>query len=119
MNISNGIDKEVFVINEYGFHFDIETLINDINKNKVEHETLELNIEQLLTFVRTDIQNKNAISSMSEKRKNEPLIVTNIGDKNRIIDGNHRLIRRKNDGETNCSVVFVSSHLLEAYLLNA
>jgi len=119
LKISNAADKEVFSIREFGFEFDIESLIYDINHNKVEHEVLDLEIDHLLTFVRSDMPDMNAIENMSESRKSEPIIATIIDEKNRVIDGNHRLIKCNNDGLKSCKVIFVSPHLLEAYLINA
>ncbi len=78
-------------------------------------DTGEMKSDCLATFIKSDIYDKKTLQKMSNKRRNEPIIITNFGDKNRIIDGNHRLIKRINDGYKTCFVIAVLPTILEQF----
>ena len=75
-----------------------------------------MEINFLCSFVRSDCNDKEALSSMSNSRRDEPVIVTHFCDGNRVIDGNHRLIKRFSDGFDKCQVIEVPLNILEQFI---
>jgi hypothetical protein len=113
--ISNALHDEVFIIREHSMLIDIASLIDAINQKEIMFDTVEMKSDFLATFIKSDIYNKKALQKMTDKRRDEPIIITNFGNKNRIIDGNHRLIKRINDGYKTCFVITVSPSILELF----
>lgn len=113
--ISNALHDEVFVIREHSMLIDIASLIDAINQKEIMFNTVEMKSDFLAIFIKSDIYNKKALQKMTDKRRDEPIIITNFGNKNRIIDGNHRLIKRINDGYKTCFVITVPPSILKLF----
>ncbi|MGS0681210.1 hypothetical protein ACVBIL_08630 [Shewanella sp. 125m-7] len=113
--IEAGIDDEVYVIEDKNLLINVFRLIESINSNAVEFDKIVIPIDDLLDLVLTDRINRECIRSMPPARREQPLIYINLGGYGRIIDGNHRLIRRKEDSFKYCEVLVVSVDALKNY----
>ncbi|GGI81593.1 hypothetical protein GCM10007978_19300 [Shewanella hanedai] len=116
MLISQGKPEEVFVLREFNVLIDIEKLIGAINRNSIKYLFEPMDISEIECCVRSDIIEKIHIENMCLNRSNEPIIITTLGDKDRIIDGNHRFVKRKNDGFNSCKVVYIEQSELKEFI---
>lgn len=116
MHISHGKHEEVFILEKFNILIDIEKLIDAINSNSINYSFGTLEISEIDNYVHSNSIDKNHIESMSLNRINEPIVITTLGNKNRIIDGNHRFVKRKTDGLTSCEIVYIEPTELESYV---
>jgi len=113
--ISKGLNDEVFVIRDLSLFIDIAVLIDDVNSNAIQFESGKINIMRLETFVKSDCVDCTFMAEMSDSRRDEPIIVSSFHDADRIIDGNHRLLKCKSDGLKECAVVVIKHDALSKY----
>ena len=114
--ISRGRSDEVFIIREHSLLIDITKLIDAINNSDVRFEQTELDTSHLSTFIRSDLLNKESLLKMRDSRRDQPLIISYFRDVNRIIDGNHRFVKRQEEGFSRCKVIVLSHEVLEDFI---
>lgn len=113
--IDTGYKDEVFTIREENIEIKIYELIDSINRNVIVFELSSKPIEYLLNLIVADKISIKTINDMLPERRDQPLIYTYLAGSGRIIDGNHRLIKRQRDGFDHCVVVAISSEDLKEY----
>lgn len=113
--ISKALQDEVFIVRDSSLLIDIARLIDTINQKEIIFDIREMRSDFLATFIKSDLYDKKILLEMTNTRRNEPIIVTNLGGKNRIIDGNHRLKKCINEGCETCFVIVVSPVILEQF----
>lgn len=100
--ITKGLIDEVFVIRELDLIIKIHSIISSINQYPEEFVLYEAPLVIIKSFVVTDRISRSTVMAINDKRRDQPLIITNLHNQSRVIDGNHRLIKREVDGFLNC-----------------
>jgi hypothetical protein len=113
MRISKGVSDECFVCGDLGVLIKIVDIIDVINGTDVELEAFSCPIEELLQMKRADRLDRPTLEKMSKRRRDEPIVIAKLGGNYWIIDGNHRLERRRNDGFEDALVIEAPAELLE------
>lgn len=113
--ISKALHDEVFIIKEHSLLIDIASLIDAINRKEIIFDTGELRSDFLATFTKSERYDNKTLLEMTNSRRDEPIIISNFGGANRVIDGNHRLIKRISEGYETCLIIGVSPAILEQF----
>ncbi len=111
--ISLGAPDEILIIQDYGVQINIHKLIEYINTNNKKMKILCILTTELENLCRTDGINSNYLESISNERLNEPLLVGHIKNEKWLIDGNHRLLKRKGTEKT--KAIYVKNNILERF----
>jgi len=106
--IDAGLNDEAFVIRELNLQISVCKLIKAINKRIVKHSAYTLPTTELFEYIVSDKINNEAVAAMTLYRRNQPIIIAHLGGAKRVIDGNHRLYRRKKDNCISTEVIEVS-----------
>jgi hypothetical protein len=111
--ITNKIVDEVFVSRDLNISIKITELINYININFDEKDLKYISIDNLLRNChKSDFINNSYLNEMEDILRDEPIIIFCYNDECLIIDGNHRLLKRKKDGFIECKVIFLDYELI-------
>lgn len=113
--IQNGHKDEVFVATDLNLVISIHSLIQSINAGKVEFIRCNKRTCDLIESIRSDEINGRIVDSMSLERRDQPILYAFLAGKGRIVDGNHRLLRRKQDGTSSTEIIDISSSVLQRY----
>jgi hypothetical protein len=113
--IINKINDEVFVSIDLNILIKITELIKYINMNFNEKDLKQILIENLLfnCYKSNSIKNSH-LNEMEDILRDEPIIFC-YNDECLIIDGNHRLLKRKKDGFADCKVIFLDYELISKF----
>lgn len=117
--ITNKIDDEVFVSRDLNILIKITELIKYINMNFDEKDLKQISIDSLLHNCNKSDSIKNShLNEMEDILRDEPIIIFCHNDECLIIDGNHRLLKRKKDGFIDCKVIFLDYELISKFSEN-
>jgi hypothetical protein len=111
MRISRALDDECFVSRDVGILVQIFRIIDAINQSSAA-KIFSCPLEEVLAMRRADRIDPQTVDAMSEARRDEPLLIAELGEHYWIIDGNHRLARRQRDGFEDVAVIEVPPELL-------
>lgn len=114
--LSKGVDDEVFLLKSLEIQIMISELIDFINFNSELFDVRECETDILLNLNRSDYINPNNLNSISESRLDEPVLVTKIGDYEFLIDGNHRLQKRKVLSKFKTKYILVNGEQLDQFV---
>ncbi|MEJ2076361.1 MAG: hypothetical protein P8X79_23215 [Reinekea sp.] len=95
MIIDKGVDDEVLVLQTFGIQIDIAALIEEINSNSDQFLIHECETEILLGINRTDGINVEVL---------------------RVIDGNHRLLKRQELGRKMTNYIPINGSQLDPFV---
>lgn len=113
--ISKGRSDEVFVISAHSLQIDIAKLIDAINNSNVKFEQTEMDTSYLSTFIRSNMISMESLLNMKTSRRDEPLLISYLMGEKRIIDGNHRFVKRQEEGFSQCKVIALHPEVLEDF----
>jgi hypothetical protein len=113
---NKGFDDEVFICRELNLQINIDELIVFLNENTSKYEIIKLDIGDFDSFVLADRLDDQTLEAMQDVRVHEPLICADLSGHVRVIDGNHRLAKRKKLGLEHCYVVMVPFRLLSDFI---
>ena len=116
MILNKGVDDEVFILKSFEMKIMISELINFINSNWDLFEVIECETDVLLNLNGSDYINPSSLNFMSEFRMDEPVLVTKINGYDFIIDGNHRLQKRKLFSRFKTKYIPINGELLDHFV---
>ena len=116
MVLSKGADDEVFILKSFELQIMISELIDFINSNGNLFEVIECETDILLNLNGSDYINPSNLNSMSEFRVDEPVLVAKIDDYEFLIDGNHRLQKRKVFSKFKTKYIPINGELLDQFV---
>ena len=114
--ISKNLKDEEYTIRKHSLKINISCLIDAINKSEVNYELDEFKIEELSDLIVSDGIDEKYIININNERRDEPIIVTVIFNEIYIIDGNHRFIKRINDGFKVFKILYISPEELKPFI---
>ena len=115
MILEKCVDDEVLVLQVFGIQIDIAALIDHINSNMNLYQICECSTNRLLDLNRTDGIDHVTLSRMSEARLNQPVLVTRIDDYEWVIDGNHRLLKRRELAKESTRYIPINGNALDPF----
>lgn len=116
MILNKGVDDEVFILKSFEMKIMISELIDFINSNWDLFEAIECETDVLLNLNGSDYINPSNLNFMSEFRMDEPVLVTKINGYDFIIDGNHRLQKRKLFSRFKTKYIPINGELLDHFV---
>lgn len=116
MIIEKSVDDEVNVLNAFGIKINIAALIDDINSNFNQYQVIESETSMLLEINRNDGINLEVLKNMTLERMNQPILVTAIDGYDWVIDGNHRLLKRRQLGMSKTNYIPINGSQLDPYV---
>ncbi len=110
--ISKGLKDEVFVIRELDLIIEVHAIIDYISQHPEEVDLYEASIGDIKGFIQSDKINYSSVEEVGEQRIIEPLLIIELHNVVRVIDGNHRLLKRELDGLLKCSFYLIPAEIL-------
>ena len=89
--------------------------MDSLNNKKIDVKTYIKSIENFTDEVMSDRIDEGFARGLSLERVKQPIIITFLAGKTRIIDGNHRLYRNWCDKKSSIKVVEVPADILIDY----
>ena len=114
--ISKIFQDEEYTIRKYSLKINISNLIDAINKSEIKYELEELKIEELPLVIISEGIDEKYMKNINDKRRDEPIIITIINEELFLIDGNHRLNKRIQDGFKIFKILFILPNELERFI---
>lgn len=116
MTLEKGAIDEVLVLQVFGIQINIADLIDHINDNQNLFQVCECPTDRLLKLNRTDGITAETLSQMGEDRCDQPVLVTSIDNYEWIIDGNHRLLKRRELDKENTLYIHINGDVLNPFV---
>ncbi|MEJ6120409.1 hypothetical protein MT390_00715 [Vibrio sp. 2-Bac 85] len=115
--IEKGATDEVYFILKWNLEIRIHELLEDLAslQGKIRIKPASVSMIDVLEFKTSHEIEMDHISSMSESRKAQPILLACIQNELWVIDGNHRLKKKEQDGDIECDVVFIPNEVLCKY----
>lgn len=112
--IEKGAPNEVFTILKWHLEIRIHDLIDYIASLSIcdAFESTTANVTEIHEFNTSHEIKSEVVNKMEESRKVQPLLVVCIQNEFWVIDGNHRLQKKTQDGDTECEFILVPNELL-------
>ncbi len=114
MILKSSEDEGLF-LNQLSIKVRTSDLIDHINNNTTLYEILWLETSELVNLSRTDGINLDHLNTINEERLIEPIIISRLGEETWVIDGNHRLLKRHNNGLRTTPVINLPEEVLSKY----
>ena len=113
--ISKGLPDEVFVVGSYGLRIQVHGLIDWIN-NSPNVDAVWCSTDDLLRLRRSDRVQAAVVASMPDHRRDEPVLLCQLLEEWWVIDGNHRLEKRRRDSLAQTLAVPVPPDVIAGFL---
>lgn len=117
LKIDKGAPDEVYIILKWHLEIRIHELIDYLTslQGSIELKLVSASVNDILEFNTSHEIKMEHINSMNESRKTQPILIACIQNECWVIDGNHRLNKREQDGDIECDVILIPNEVLYKY----